>query len=163
VARALNAVGWQYAQLGDYEQALHCCERALGLTSGRGDPLNEACTWDSMGYAHFQLGRSAEAIRCFRTAVEILDGLHAGCHQAPLLIHLGDACQAVGEPEAARHAWRRALALLDDLQHPDAEQARDRLNGFVPPAPGHTAAATSATAGRICEDQPVRKGHRVGA
>jgi DNA-binding SARP family transcriptional activator/tetratricopeptide (TPR) repeat protein len=132
VARALNAVGWLHAQLGEYKESLRYCVRALGLSSGCGDPLNDASTWDSMGYAHSQLGQHAEAVSCYRTAVGILDGLHAGWHQAPMLIHLGDAYQAVGEPDAGRNAWRRALVLLEDLKHPDAEQARGRLSGYVP-------------------------------
>jgi tetratricopeptide (TPR) repeat protein len=132
VAKALNAVGWQHAQLGDYEQALHYCERALSLGQDGGDPLNEACTWDSMGYAHYQLGRYGEAIRCLRTATQIMSGLSAGLHEPPLLIHLGDACEAAGDHESARQAWLKALTILEELRQPDAAHVRARLSGYFP-------------------------------
>ena len=153
LTRALNAVGWLHAQLGDHEEALRCCERALGLIRGHGDPLNEAATLDSMGFALYHLGRHGEAISCLRTAVGMIEGMRAQYLQTQVLIHLGDACQADGAPDDARRAWREALVILDRLQHPDAEQARGRLNGCVPV--GASRALTSASVSLIREDDPV--------
>ena len=44
-----------------------------------------------------------------------------------MLSHLGDAQQATGDLESARRAWQQALAILGDLDHPDAQQVRDKL------------------------------------
>jgi hypothetical protein len=34
---------------------------------------------------------------------------------------------ARGDQQQARQAWQQALEILDDLQHPDADQVRDKL------------------------------------
>jgi hypothetical protein len=39
----------------------------------------------------------------------------------------GDVQLAAGHRDEAHDAWRRALVILDDLDHPDAEQVRDKL------------------------------------
>jgi DNA-binding SARP family transcriptional activator/tetratricopeptide (TPR) repeat protein len=173
LASALNAVGWFHTQLGDHKRALSCCARALSLVRGHGDTCGEAATWDSLGYAYHHLGRNAEAISCFRTAVRIYEGLRIGYYQAIVQIHLGDACLAAGERGASRQAWREALDILDGLQHPDAEQARARLSGCVPPSaarpvpvrsdPPRIAAASGATAAQVRDGYPIRKDHPVGA
>jgi hypothetical protein len=35
---------------------------------------------------------------------------------------------AGGDHEAARDAWQHALAILDDLEHPDADTVRAKLD-----------------------------------
>ena len=129
----LNGVGWMHALLGDYEQALEFCEEALGMYRGRGDPLNEAATWDSLGYSLLHLGRLEEAISCLRTAVSLIKVLPTGYYQTTMLLHLGDAYHAAGDLDHARQAWQEALAILEDLNHSDANQVRARLRGEVPP------------------------------
>ena len=100
---------------------------------GRGDPLNEAATWDSVGYALLHLGRLDEAITCLRTAVGLIEVLRTGYYQTTMLVHLGDAYHAAGELDHAQQAWQEALAILEDLNHSDADQVRGRLDGEVPP------------------------------
>jgi len=126
-ARALNLIGWCRAQLGD-PGALDDCERAISLHRELGDRYGEAASWDSLGYAHHRLGRHAEAVPCYERAA----GLHrtAGerSDEARVLIHLGDTHAASDEPGAAAAAWRAALAVLTELDHPDAERVRARLD-----------------------------------
>jgi tetratricopeptide (TPR) repeat protein len=116
--------------MGDYEQAMVYCQRALGLLSGKKDPLNEAATLDSIGYALTHLGRPAEALTFLRRAARMIKEVRAPYWQVDVLVHLGDACQAGGEPEQCRHAWQEALAIMDDLHHPDADQVRAKLAGL---------------------------------
>ena len=149
----LNGVGWMHALLGDYEQALEFCEQALSMYRGRGDPLNEAATWDSVGYALLHLGRLDEAITCLRTAVGVIEGLRTGYYETTMLVHLGDAYYAIGDLSQARQAWREALAILEDLNHSDADQVRARLDGEEPPVPGVPAASAEPVLG----GQPARR------
>jgi hypothetical protein len=44
-----------------------------------------------------------------------------------ILDHLGDTHAAAGDPGAARAAWQQALAILTELDHPDAERLRGKL------------------------------------
>ena len=144
-----------HALLGDYEQALEFCEEALGMYRGRGDPLNEAATWDSLGYALLHLGRLDEAISCLRTAVSLLERLRTGYYLTTMLVHLGDAYHAAGDPEHARQAWQDALAILEDLNHSDADQVRARLDGEGPPLPGSSVLSGVGSS--------LRVNHAVGA
>ena len=113
--------------MGDYEQGLAYCERALDLIRGLDDPLNEAATLDSVGYALTHLGRYDEAIDYLRTAAGMIEGLRALPWKVDILIHLGDACVAGGNPEEGHRAWQDALAIMDNLHHPDTDQFRARL------------------------------------
>jgi tetratricopeptide (TPR) repeat protein len=107
------------------------CQRALGLLSGRKDPLNEAATLDSIGYALTHLGRPAEAITFLRRAAEMIAEIRAPYWQVDVLVHLGDACQAGEELEQCRHAWQEALAIMDDVHHPMPTRS-------APSSPGST-------------------------
>jgi hypothetical protein len=45
-------------------------------------------------------------------------------------VHLGDAHDAGGDPGAARDCWQAALTIFIDLDHPDAEHARIRMQAM---------------------------------
>jgi hypothetical protein len=47
--------------------------------------------------------------------------------RAETLVRLGDVHHDTGDSTAARAAWHQALAIFDDLNHPDAEKVRVRL------------------------------------
>jgi tetratricopeptide (TPR) repeat protein len=130
--RALNAVGWSYAVLGDYRRALAHCEQAVALLHDLGDRAGEADAWDSLGYAHHHLGHHAEAVACYLRAVDPYRDLGDLGSQAEALMHIGDAHHAAGNTGAARDAWQQALIILDDLQHPNASQVRAKLRDLSP-------------------------------
>ena len=56
-----TGVGWLYAHLGQYDQALEHCQRALTLHRESGNRGGIADTLDSLGYAYLQLGDLAQA------------------------------------------------------------------------------------------------------
>ena len=133
-ADALNTVGWCHALLGDHEQAIAHCERALGLHRDLGSGVVEGTTWDSLGYAHHHLGHHAQSVACYRRAIAIFRDLGDKPDEADSLIRLGDAFQAAGDNDAAHGVRREALAILDDLNHPEADDLRDRLEPYAQPA-----------------------------
>jgi tetratricopeptide (TPR) repeat protein len=139
-AAMLNNIGYSWARLGDYEQALAFCRQALDLARELGDRQAEAHTWDSLGYAHHHLGHYAKAARCYQQAIVLYVDLGDRHGQAETLTHLGDMRRAASGPEAATSTWRQALDILDALHHPDAGQVRDRLeraDELVTSASGH--------------------------
>lgn len=127
-AAILNAVGWYLAHLGSYQEALVNCQQALALQEESGDIDGVAATLDSLGYAHHHLGHHPEATACYQRALQLLQTIGDRHHEAVTLLHLGDTQAADGAPGAARASWQRALAVLDVLEHPDADQARARLD-----------------------------------
>jgi tetratricopeptide (TPR) repeat protein len=113
--------------LGDYEEAITYCHRALQVQKELGDRFGQAETWDSIGYAHHHLGRHATAITCYETAAALYREFDDRYNEADTLTSLGDAHHAAGQPAPARTAWRHALDLFDLLGHPDADDVRIRL------------------------------------
>jgi tetratricopeptide (TPR) repeat protein/transcriptional regulator with XRE-family HTH domain len=139
-ANAHNHIGWSLSQLGDNEQAVTHCQHAVTLSRKTRDRQAEAAALDSLGHAHHHLGQHAEAITCYQHALDIARETGYRYAQAEGLTHLGNTHQAVGDLEAARSAWQEALVILDDLQHPDAEPVRAKLEATEA---GHTAAAAA--------------------
>jgi DNA-binding SARP family transcriptional activator/tetratricopeptide (TPR) repeat protein len=126
-ALALNNLGWCHAKFSAYQQGLAYCEQALTLLQQIGDPFGEAAAWDSLGYAHHHLGHQKQAITCYRHAVDLFRDTDHRYHHAAALTHLGDTHHTNGHPTAARNAWDQALAILATLNHPDADQVRNKL------------------------------------
>jgi tetratricopeptide (TPR) repeat protein len=130
LAVALNGVGWVQALLGDPQPALVSCEQALAIYTELGDLHGQAHTWDSLGYAHHHLGHHARAIACFRHTLTLVRQLGDRYQEADTLTSLGSVHRATGDSHAARDAWQRALIILGELDHPDAEQVRAKLDGL---------------------------------
>ncbi len=126
-----NGVGWLYAHLGHNGEALMYCQRALELWREIGYRGGEADTLDSLGYTRSRMSDFQHAAECYSQAVEIYHEIGDRFHEAGSHIGLGDAQLHAGDPAAARKNWEQALAILESIPHPDAEQARTRLNHLV--------------------------------
>jgi tetratricopeptide (TPR) repeat protein len=126
-ARALNNLGWYHAQLGDYQQALNYCEQALDIQHKLDDRVGAAETLDSLGYIHHHLGHHDKAISHYQHAVVLRQELGSRYFKANSLSRLGDTYQTTGNLAAAREAWQQALTIFEQLDHPDAEQVRSKL------------------------------------
>jgi tetratricopeptide (TPR) repeat protein len=125
--RALNAVGWFHAQLGDHRQSLIFCQQALDLQSECGDWIGEAETWDSLGYSYHCLGDHAKADACYQRAIDLYRELGDHYNMADTLISLGDMHHTAGHLDLANATWRYALVILDQLDLPEADKVRSRL------------------------------------
>jgi hypothetical protein len=66
-------------------------------------------------------------VRCYQRALGLLQGSINRHGRATILTNLGDAHRAADDLDAARSAWRQALTILDELNHPDADRVRARL------------------------------------
>jgi len=127
-SRALNGAGWCLAHLGDFQQALSYCMRALAVDRELGSRSAEQDTLHSIGFIHCKLGNSTTAIGYYRESLRLCEDLGDRYGQADTLASLGDAYQALGDGGRARDAWRAALAHLVELEHPEAEDVRARLD-----------------------------------
>ncbi|GAB3982187.1 BTAD domain-containing putative transcriptional regulator [Plantactinospora veratri] len=126
-AMAIAAIGWYRDHLGQHREAVDDCERALAIQRRIGDRRGQASTWGSLGTAHQHLGRQQQAVRCYRHAIELYQSLGDRYYEARIWIELGEVHQRADNREDARDAWKLALEILDALDHPAAEQIRDRL------------------------------------
>jgi tetratricopeptide (TPR) repeat protein len=130
-------VGWFHAQLGDYQQALVCCQQALDQQREIDDHFGLTETYDSLGYVHRHLGHDKEAITCYQQAVNLCGELGDRYNEADSLVSLGDAYHDFGDSELARIAWQRALTILEQLDHPRADRVRAKMqdNQYAAPVP----------------------------
>jgi DNA-binding SARP family transcriptional activator/tetratricopeptide (TPR) repeat protein len=127
-ANALNNVGWFQALLGDYKEALAACEESLSLHRQLGNLLGQAGTLDSLGYVHHQSGDHAEALTCYGQALRLHRELGDRYYEADSLVRLGDTYGMSGAPEAAGRAYTQALSILTELDHPDADTVKGKLD-----------------------------------
>ena len=126
-ANALNAIGCFLARLGDHQQAIAHCQQSLELHQQLRDPLSQAGALDSLGYAYHHLGNYDKAVACYQDAIALIRELGERYYEGDTLTRLGDTHQAAGNRDAARVTWQQALAILDELDHPDADDVRNRL------------------------------------
>jgi tetratricopeptide (TPR) repeat protein/transcriptional regulator with XRE-family HTH domain len=127
-AAALTNAGSYHAMLGHYQQALVYSHQALDLHRELGARYGEAHTWLGIGYIEHHLGSFNEAAASHQQALTLFRELGDRVYEATALAYLGDTHHAYGNRPAARDAWRQALAILLDLQHPDADKLRAKLD-----------------------------------
>jgi len=129
-AVALNSIGWHHALVDeDYTKALSYCEEALALAQATGDRAGQGATLDSLGYIRLRLGQHELAIDHYQHSVELSRELSFRSGEAASLANLGDAQSVAGDGKAAWNSWQRALKIFDDLNHPDADRIRAKLDG----------------------------------
>ncbi|MEU0184307.1 tetratricopeptide repeat protein [Streptomyces sp. NPDC006207] len=132
-ARNLNNIGWLHTKLGDYEEAAARSKEAICLTREIGDSFHEAAAWDTLASAHYGLGEFEAAIRCARRALDLLPEGGDAYNRAIIQERLGDAHAAVGDQNAAHTSWHRAADLFEQVERPEAEQVRAKLEASTAP------------------------------
>ncbi len=128
---ALQDLGYTHAQLGNYELAISYCERALVAMREAGEPAWEGAVWDSLGYTHHQRGDYRQAIACYERAVELSQHLGDRFNEADSYSSIGDVHLSAGNLAGARRAWTQALRIFDEIDHPDRDRVRAKLETRV--------------------------------
>ena len=129
-ASALNGIGWYHLLLGHPQETLPACRQARSLYQQVGDRTGQAIAQDILGGAHHHLGHHAVAIACYQDALSLFRDLGDRCFEGAILAQLGDTQHATGNLHAARRAWHQALAIFAELQLPDADKVRAKLDGL---------------------------------
>jgi tetratricopeptide (TPR) repeat protein len=133
-AGALSTLGWCRAYLGDYHRALRDCRQALVLAQRIGDVRSESWAWKGLGHSNQQLGDHQQAIECYRQASGLFRALADRFSEFDVRNRLGDCHFAAGHLAAAGAAWRLALELFVDIEHPEADKVRSKLENLDRPA-----------------------------
>jgi DNA-binding SARP family transcriptional activator/tetratricopeptide (TPR) repeat protein len=130
-ALALQDIGHAHAQLGNYDLAIANCERALVAMRQAGEPAWEGAVWDSLGYTHHQRGDYRQAIACYERAADLSQRLGDRFNEADTHNNIGDVHSSAGNFVAARSAWTQALRIFDQIEHPDRDRVRAKLQAPV--------------------------------
>ena len=88
---------------------------------------------DSLGVIYRGLGEYDRAIEHYRNALTYFEETNDRLQVATEWTNVGDIHADLGDAEAARPAWSSALIILDDLQHPDADAVRARIEAGTAP------------------------------
>jgi tetratricopeptide (TPR) repeat protein len=146
-AMVLNDIGYTHALLGNYPQALACCEQALAVIRELGASNWENAVWDSVGYVYHQLGDHQQAITCYQRSLDLSRELADRLNEAATFDHLGDAYKGLGDTAAAHWAWTQALRIFDEIDHPDGDRLPAKLHSHrSQPLSDHPAPAPRAAA-----------------
>jgi tetratricopeptide (TPR) repeat protein len=73
-----------------------------------------------------------QAIACYERSVGLWRDLADRFNEADTLDQLGNVQRSAGDLGAARRTWTRAVGIFDEIDHPDGDQVRAKLDG----APG---------------------------
>ena len=113
IAITLNNIGWAAANLGDYEYAQECCEKALGMLQGERpqDPYGLGVLTDTLGFIAAGMGRYRDAIDYYEQARAYHAANKDTYFDAETLDHLGHPYLALGEVDQARAVWQEAARL----------------------------------------------------
>lgn len=126
-AHALNQVGWYHTKLGQHENALTCCRKAIDMHRDHGDRHGEAAAHDSLGHALHGLGRHHDAVAAYRVAAGLFRQANDRYKEADTLGRLGDALHAAGEVDEATTTWARGADVLTEIGHAEADAMRARI------------------------------------
>jgi tetratricopeptide (TPR) repeat protein len=126
-SKALSAMGYCQALLGNYQDALGYCHRSLQLHEDSVSLTSKADTLDTIGYCHHNLGDHGQAVEYYRQCLQMGREVDDLMTQGTALARIGDVHWDAGERVAARQAWQEALAVLGDVNPPDSEQLRAKL------------------------------------
>jgi len=126
-ALALQDIGHAYALLGDYDEAIAHCERALATMRELDVWAWEGAVWDSLGYIHHRRGDYQQAIVCYERALGLAREFADRFNEADSLNNLGDVHRSAGDLAAARRSWTQALRIFDEIDHPDRDWVRAKL------------------------------------
>jgi tetratricopeptide (TPR) repeat protein len=121
-------MAWSNSLLGNYEQALTYCQKALQLLGEHGDRSERGAIQHTIGYAHHHLGEYVAAVAFYRDALHNYTITGDRVSEATTLTHLADTQLALGNLDAVAASWRHALEILDDLGRPAPANLRARLN-----------------------------------
>jgi tetratricopeptide (TPR) repeat protein len=124
---ALRVVGWSLTGLGQHDEAMACCQQAMGITARTGDRAIAARIKDTIGLICLNRGRYAQAIAYHLQSLGECREFGHRWAEADALAHLGQAYLARGDTDMARRVWGQAIGILDDLCHPDADDIRAKL------------------------------------
>jgi tetratricopeptide (TPR) repeat protein len=119
----LRCLGLAYRTLGQVEQAIQLCERALVIACESGDRKEEGAIIGNLGIAYRVTGYVEQAINCFERALTVARETGDRLNEHDWLGNLGDAHSALGQVEWAIEFYEEALEVTDEIGYRRYESA----------------------------------------
>jgi len=126
-AHALNRIGEALYHLGRFDEAVQYLQQALTIHREVGDLQGEGWAHQHLGDAHRAWRRFDEAIDDYHHALTIRRETEFRYGEGITLDALGLTLQRTQCLDAAQACWRQALTILTELNAPEADDVRGRL------------------------------------
>ncbi|MEU8076742.1 transcriptional regulator [Catellatospora citrea] len=127
--RALGAMGWYEARLGQLESGREHCAAALKLAETSGDLMGQANCHDSLGLISYLGGALVSATESYLRSVELYRIIGDRYNMIEPLTGLGDTWRALGRADDAVRTWHEAFEMACELGHPATAGLTERLVG----------------------------------
>lgn len=114
-ARLLAQLGFAYAKLGRYDEAMEQNERGLALAEQAGDDRARATALSQLGRAARGKGDLDTAVAYYRAARDLQETLGVSRGVALCSRRIGEVLMAQGRPEDAVPEFRRAESTMSEL------------------------------------------------
>ena len=114
---------------GDCQSAIGYGREALGLSQRATDRLGEILALSGLAEALHQAGQSAAARTELQIALRLAAETGNTHQQADIHRNLADNYKSTGHADEAERHWQQALDLYAQLDAPEADEVRARLNG----------------------------------
>ncbi len=125
-ASLYNNLSLLYQEMGDFESAALCLEKALEIVSQGNDIIKVAITHSNMGASLLQLGKTEKAITHLEMALAIFNqSEEKDFHYNAAVAAMGQAYVALGRLEEARECYLEAL--LEQMKHCGKSEAFYRI------------------------------------
>jgi tetratricopeptide (TPR) repeat protein len=116
-----------YAKVGQHEEGLRHCRRALDLATETGSRSLAADILDSLGMITLMMGEHEQALNWYQQALAAFRDNEDARGTFSALSGIGDVHLAVGRPESTRDTWHRAIAGADGLPPSLVGRLREKL------------------------------------
>lgn len=131
----LDSLGMLHLRRDEPEQARACFQQALTHNREIGDRNAQAWSTNGLGEAAQLAGSSATAVRLHTDARRIATDVGARHQQARAHAGIGHAHRTLGDTDLARAHYERAHVIYTELDMPDAEDMRARMEETPAPTP----------------------------
>ncbi|KXJ26120.1 uncharacterized protein LOC114575361 [Exaiptasia diaphana] len=149
VAATLNSLGTELANLGEHNQAKHCCEKSLEITQSfyNSNHPEVAVTLNNLGKVLDNLGNYNEAKVCHEKALAIEKSTYGSNSPevASTLNNLGTVLHNLGTLNQAKECYEKALAIEESNfgnNHPELASTLNNLGTILDDLGKHYEAQT---------------------
>ncbi|WP_229641857.1 CHAT domain-containing protein [Waterburya agarophytonicola] len=120
-AIALLAIGVDYKELRQYQEALKHYDEASSLFRQVNYPLGESGAFNNMGEVHRNIGQYQEALKYYDLALAIFREIDDRSLEATALNNIGLTLHTIGKIQEALNYYNQVLVIRQEINDPDGE------------------------------------------
>ncbi|MDJ0599050.1 MAG: tetratricopeptide repeat protein [Crocosphaera sp.] len=120
-AMALLAIGGDYKELRQYQEALKYYDEVSSLFRQLNYPLGESVAFNNMAEVHREIGQYQEALKYYDLALAIVREIDERSLEATVLKNIGLTLHTIGKIQEALNYYNQALFIKHEINNPDGE------------------------------------------